>query len=267
MISPGESRLTSPSGPASARRRASFSKRRWSTPVSPPAIAGRGPRRARGRRRRAATPAAARRSRRRRAARRRCRSARPRGSSSTRTGRRRRRSRRRARRARRPMPRRPSTMPTRMSGTTSARSGVWRPTIAPRSSLGRLVSGASVMIGTAIAPKATGAVLATSATEAALIGWKPRPMSMTEQIATGVPKPARASSRAPKQKAMMTACTRWSSLRRPNERRMTAKCPLRSSSVVDPDRVDDDPHDREEPEGGALGAGVERLARPASSRR
>ena len=43
MISPGVSRLASPSGPASARRRASFSKRRWSTPVSPPAIAGRGP--------------------------------------------------------------------------------------------------------------------------------------------------------------------------------------------------------------------------------
>ena len=129
------------------------------------------------------------------------------------------------------MPRRPSTIATRISGTTRARKGVWRPTMAPRSSLGRLASGASVVIGTAMAPKATGAVLATSATAAALAGWKPRPMSMTEQIATGVPKPASASSRAPKQKAISTACTRWSSLRRPNERLMTAKYPLRSSSV------------------------------------
>ena len=62
------------------------------------------------------------------------------------------------------------------------------------------------MIGTAIAPKATGAVFATRATEAALIGLKPSAMSITEQIATGVPKPASASSSAPKQKAMRTAC-------------------------------------------------------------
>ena len=34
------------------------------------------------------------------------------------------------------MPRMPSTMPTRISGTMSARNGVWRPTIAPRSSFG-----------------------------------------------------------------------------------------------------------------------------------
>ena len=62
---------------------------------------------------------------------------------------------------------------------------------------------ASVTIGIAIAPKATGAVLATRATAAALIGWKPR--AITAVIATGVPKPARASSSAPKQKATITA--------------------------------------------------------------
>ena len=45
------------------------------------------------------------------------------------------------------------------------------------------------MIGTAIAPNATGAVLATSATTAALSGLKRRAMSMTVQIATGAPKP------------------------------------------------------------------------------
>ena len=126
------------------------------------------------------------------------------------------------------MPRMPSTMPMRISGTNSARIGVWRPTIAPRSSFGSPVISPSVMIGMAIAPNATGAVLATSATAAALIGWKPSAISMTAVIATGVPKPASASSSAPKQKAMMTACTRWSSEIRPNERRSTAKCPVAS---------------------------------------
>ena len=98
--------------------------------------------------------------------------------------------------------------------------------MAPRSSLGSSVTSLSVMIGMAIAPKATGAVLATSATEAALIGWKPSAISITAVIATGVPKPASASSSAPKQKAMITACTRWSSEIAPNERRSTAKWPV-----------------------------------------
>ena len=89
---------------------------------------------------------------------------------------------------------------------------------------------ASVTIGMAIAPNATGAVLATSATDAALIGLKPTATSMIEVIATGVPKPASASSRAPKLKAMITAWMRWSSEIAPIERRSTAKCPL--SSVI-----------------------------------
>ena len=92
--------------------------------------------------------------------------------------------------------------------------------------MGRPVISARVTIGTAIAPKATGAVLATSATEAALMGWKPSVMSITAVMATGVPKPASASSRAPKQKAMMMHWTRWSSDSRPMERRSTAKWPV-----------------------------------------
>ena len=71
-------------------------------------------------------------------------------------------------------------------------------------------------------------MFATSATEAALIGWKPSAMSITAVMATGVPKPASASSSAPKQNAMITAWTRWSSEIRPNERRSTAKCPVAS---------------------------------------
>ena len=78
----------------------------------------------------------------------------------------------------------------------------------------------------AIAPKATGAVLATSATAAALIGLKPTAISITAVIATGVPKPASASSSAPKQKAMMMAWIRWSSEIVANDRRSTAKCPV-----------------------------------------
>ncbi len=51
-------------------------------------------------------------------------------------------------------------------------------------------------------------------------------MSMTLVIATGVPKPASASSSAPKQNAMMTAWIRWSSLTLANDRRSTSKCPV-----------------------------------------
>ena len=123
-------------------------------------------------------------------------------------------------------PRQPSTIPTRISGTNSASSGVWRPTIAPRSSCGIPVSSASVTIGVAIAPNATGAVLATSAIAAALIGLKPTAISITAVIATGVPNPASASSSAPKQKAMMMAWIRWSSEIVANDRRSTAKCPV-----------------------------------------
>ena len=90
------------------------------------------------------------------------------------------------------------------------------------------VSPESVTIGIAIAPKATGAVFATSATEAALIGLKPRAISITAVIATGVPKPASASSSAPKQKAMMTAWMRWSFETELNARLSTAKCPVAS---------------------------------------
>ena len=133
-------------------------------------------------------------------------------------------------------PRRPSTISTRMSGTNSARIGVCRPTIDPSesralasesrgSSLTPAAIGASVTIGIASAPKATGAVFATSATVAALIGLNPSDISMTTEIATGVPNPASASSSAPKQKAMMIAWIRWSGLTFSKERRSTSKWP------------------------------------------
>ena len=69
-------------------------------------------------------------------------------------------------------------------------------------------------------------MLATSATVAALIGLNPSASSMTEEMATGVPKPASASSSPPKQKAMMTAWTRWSLEIEPKDRLSTSKWPV-----------------------------------------
>ena len=86
------------------------------------------------------------------------------------------------------------------------------------------------MIGMAIAPKATGAVLARSTTVAARIAVKPTAISITPVIATGAPKPASASSRPPKQNAMMIACTRGSSEIASMTRRRSSKRPLRTVS-------------------------------------
>ena len=86
------------------------------------------------------------------------------------------------------------------------------------------------MIGVAMAPKATGAVLETSTTTAARIGVKPMDISMTPVIATGAPNPASASNRPPKQNAMITACTRGSSEIRSITRRRSSKRPLATVS-------------------------------------
>ncbi len=110
-----------------------------------------------------------------------------------------------------------------MSGTSSASSGVCRPTTAATVSSGNSVTCARVTTGVPMAPKATGAVLATRATTAALTGSKPSATSITEQIATGAPNPANASRSAPKQNAITSACTRGSSESRPKERRSTSK--------------------------------------------
>ena len=62
-----------------------------------------------------------------------------------------------------------------------------------------------MVIGLPSPPNATGAVSAIrSASAAALIGSKPIAMSMTAQMATGEPPPARASSSAPKNENAMT---------------------------------------------------------------
>ena len=85
-------------------------------------------------------------------------------------------------------------------------------------------------MGVAMAPNATGAVLATRASTAALIGLKPSAISITEVTATGVPNPASASINAPNANAMRMAWIRWSSLTRQKDRRSTSKCPV--STVI-----------------------------------
>ena len=62
----------------------------------------------------------------------------------------------------------------------------------------------------AIAPNATGAVLATSVTNTAFIGFMPIASSMAATMATGAPKPARASNKPPNEKPISRACTRIS---------------------------------------------------------
>ena len=96
------------------------------------------------------------------------------------------------------------------------------------------VTVASVTIGVASAPNATGAVLAINATLAAWMGRKPSAISITTVTATGVQKPASASSSAPKQNATMMAWTRMSGLTRSKERRSTSKCPLTTVRLYTP---------------------------------
>ena len=58
------------------------------------------------------------------------------------------------------------------------------------------------MTGVPSAPNATGAVLAISDRPDAASGEKPSPIRMAAVTATGVPKPAAPSKKAPNEKAM-----------------------------------------------------------------
>ena len=150
------------------------------------------------------------------------------------------------------MPRRPSTMPIRISGTISARKGVWRPTIAPRSPLSRPVISDSVVIGMAIAPKATGAVFATRAID----GRLDRPETQPDHHHRGDRDGRAEAGERLHQRAEAEGDDHGLDAlvlgdraeRSPQDRKM----PGLDGHVVDPDRHDDDPHDREEPERRAL---------------
>ena len=90
---------------------------------------------------------------------------------------------------------------TSQNGTMIAVKGRMRPIMALRSDSGRAVTAAKVWTGVPIAPQATGAVFAMRFKAAAWNGLNPKPIMKAPAIATGAPKPAAPSIRAPKQKA------------------------------------------------------------------
>ena len=92
-------------------------------------------------------------------------------------------------------PRQPDIVTTSQAGTISEKSGSCRPAIWLSAISSRPEILASVMIGVPSAPKATGEVLANSASPAAYRGEKPRPINSAAEMATGVPKPAAPSTK------------------------------------------------------------------------
>ena len=103
-----------------------------------------------------------------------------------------------------------------------------RPTPALNRSNGSPVVTARVVIGIAIDPNATGAVLASRQIAAALNGVNPRPVSIAAATATGVPNPAAPSMNAPKANAISSACKRGLSVRCPMESFRISNFPLSS---------------------------------------
>ena len=126
--------------------------------------------------------------------------------------------------------------------------------------MGSSVTPASVMIGIAIAPKATGAVLATSATAGGLDrleaereehdgGDRHRRAEAGQRLDQG----AEAESDDDRLDALVVGDA--------GERAaQDVEVAAFDGHAVDPDRVDDDPHDREQSEGRPLEAGVQGLA-------
>src|SRR6266480_2453476 len=88
-----------------------------------------------------------------------------------------------------------------------------RATPALNRSRGNPVVTARVVIGVAMEPNATGAVLAIKQTAAAKNGENPRPVSIVAATATGVPNPAQPSTNAPKAKATSIIWSRPSSVK------------------------------------------------------
>ena len=91
------------------------------------------------------------------------------------------------------------------NGTSREKKGNCRPTMADKAISSRPVTLARVMIGVPRAPEATGAVLAMSDRPEAASGEKPSPMRIAPVTATGVPKPAAPSKKAPNAKAMSSS--------------------------------------------------------------
>ncbi|MCY1179271.1 hypothetical protein D9M73_196630 [compost metagenome] len=125
----------------------------------------------------------------------------------------------------------PSIMNTSQNGTKTDSNGSWRPAMAPILKASMPVTWPATMIGMPRAPKATGAVLAIRHRPAAYSGLKPRPTSRAAVMATGAPKPAAPSRKAPKQKPISKTCRRWSSVIDRTELRMISNWPLLTVSL------------------------------------
>ena len=121
------------------------------------------------------------------------------------------------------MRRQPTCAATSQNGTMSEKIGNWRPTIALSWCRSSPVSGAIVTSGMPSDPNATGAVLPISASLAASSGLKPSPIIIPPLIATGAPKPAAPSMKAPNANASISAWMRRS-------REMPAICCCRTSN-------------------------------------
>src|SRR3989304_3626540 len=90
-------------------------------------------------------------------------------------------------------PLQPHITPIMYAGMNNDTGAQIRPTPALSRSSGRPVVMASVVIGVAMDPKATGAVFASRQTAAAVNGENPSPASIDAATAPGVPNPAQPS--------------------------------------------------------------------------
>ena len=109
------------------------------------------------------------------------------------------------------------------------------------------------MIGVPSAPKATGAVLAISASPAAYSGGKPAPIISAAEMATGVPKPAAPSMNAPKLKR--SAAPACADRRQRGDRSFTfSNSPASTVSTYKKTAVEHDPADRKQAEAGPVAA-------------
>lgn len=106
-------------------------------------------------------------------------------------------------------------------------------------------------MGVPSAPNATGAVLAMRDNPEADSGEKPRPIRMAAVTATGVPKPAAPSKKAPKQKAMSSSCRRRVLCDAGQAVLEDLEQPPLLRQAVKKDDVEDDPADGEQPVGRA----------------
>jgi hypothetical protein len=110
----------------------------------------------------------------------------------------------------------------------------------------------AVMIGMAMAPNATGAVLATSTTTAARIAVKPTATSMTPVIATGCAEAGERLQEAAEAEGdddRLDARIIGDDI---DDQPQVLEMARAHSELIEPDRGDDDPHDGEQAEGEAL---------------